>query len=92
GAQPLALESLSLQAPTLTDTLDQAIPFKLQARFDKNGSADLAGQAAAHFRSVALDLDVKDLPITPFQHYFTDVLNVTISSGLASAKGKLELT
>lgn len=92
GAQPLALESLSLQAPALTDTLDQAIPFKLQARFDKNGSADLAGQAAAHFRSVALDLDVKDLPITPFQHYFTDVLNVTISSGLASAKGKLELT
>ncbi|WP_343725724.1 DUF748 domain-containing protein [Herbaspirillum huttiense] len=92
GAQPLALESLSLQAPTLTDTLDQAIPFKLQARFDKNGSADLAGQAAAHFRSVALDLEVKDLPITPFQHYFTDVLNVTISSGLASAKGKLELT
>jgi outer membrane protein OmpA-like peptidoglycan-associated protein len=92
GAQPLALESLSLQAPTLTDTLDQAIAFKLQARFDKNGSADLAGQAAAHFRSVVLDLDVKDLPITPFQHYFTDVLNVTISSGLASAKGKLELT
>jgi Domain of Unknown Function (DUF748). len=41
---------------------------------------------------VALDLEVKDLPITPFQHYFTDVLNVTISSGLASAKGKLELT
>lgn len=92
GAQPLALQSLSLQAATLTDTLDQPVPFKLQARFDKNGSAELSGQAAPHFKSVALELEVKNLPITPFQHYFTDVLNVTISSGLASAKGKLDVT
>lgn len=92
GAQPLALQSLSLQAPRLTDTLDQAIPFKLQARFEKTGSVELTGQAAAHFKRVALELEVKDLPITPFQHYFSDVLNVTISSGLASVRGKLDVT
>lgn len=92
GAQPLSLSSLALQAPTLSDTLDQALPFKLQARFDQNGSAELSGQAAPHFKNVELELDIKDLPITPFQHYFSNVLNVTLSSGLASAKGKLAIT
>lgn len=92
GAQPISLQSLSLQAKNLSDTLDQPIPFKLQARFDKAGSAELSGQAASHLKQLDLDLDVKDLPITPFQHYFTNVLNVTFSSGLVSAKGKLAVT
>ncbi|WP_343650395.1 DUF748 domain-containing protein [Herbaspirillum sp.] len=92
GAQPISLQSLSLQAKNLSDTLDQPIPFKLQARFDKSGSAELDGQAAPHLKQLDLDLDVKELPIAPFQHYFTQVLNVTLSSGLVSAKGKLALT
>ncbi|MBG7621420.1 DUF748 domain-containing protein [Herbaspirillum sp. AP02] len=92
GAQPISLQSLSLQAKNLSDTLDQTIPFKLQARFDKTGGAELSGQAAPRLKQLDLDLDVKDLPIAPFQHYFTDVLNVTLSTGLVSAKGKLAVT
>lgn len=92
GAQPISVPSLTLRAQNITDTLDQAIRLTLQARLDKNGSADISGQIASHLKNAELDLDLRELPIAPFQSYFTDILNVNISNGALSAKGKLALT
>ncbi len=92
AAAPISVQSISLRAQNLTDTLDQAMRLNLQARFDKTGKVDVNGQIAPRLKNVDLEVDAKDLPIAPFQGYFANVLNVTISSGLLSAKGKLAMT
>ncbi|MFJ3056697.1 DUF748 domain-containing protein [Herbaspirillum sp. NPDC087042] len=92
AAAPISVQAISLRAQNVTDTLEQAIRLNLQVRFDKTGKFDVSGQVAPHLKNVDLELDARDLPIAPFQGYFANVLNVTISSGLLSAKGKLAVT
>lgn len=92
GATALNIKSLSLRVPSVSDTLDQPVRLNLQASFDKTGKFDIDAQLAPHLKSAELELDARDIPIVPFQAYFANVLNVTISSGLLSAKGKLAVT
>lgn len=53
-----------------------------------NGSGKLALNGNAATSAINLALDSQNLPIAALQPYFADYLNVTLSSGQASAKGK----
>ncbi|WDZ95206.1 DUF748 domain-containing protein [Herbaspirillum sp. WKF16] len=88
----LQISGINLQLQNLSSKLDQNTKLSLQAQFDKSGKLDIKGQAAPQFKSVDLELDARSLPVAPFQGYFSNVLNVTLTSGLLSAKGKLAVT
>ena len=90
--QKLRIESLDLKADNLSSQLDQTSKLSLQATLNKNGKLSVTGQAAPQLKTVDLALDAQNLPIAPFQSYFTDYLNVTLTSGTLSTKGKLALT
>ena len=90
--QKLRLEGINLKVDNLSSTLDQVIKLSLQSKFNQNGSLNINGQAAAKLKNLDLVLDVANLPLAPFQSYFTDYLNVTLRSGTLSSKGKLSLT
>ncbi|MBP0597551.1 DUF748 domain-containing protein [Herbaspirillum sp. LeCh32-8] len=88
----LQIRGINLQVQNISSKLDQTTRLSLQAQFDKSGKLDIKGQSAPQFKSVDLELDARALPVAPFQGYFANVLNVTLSSGLLSAKGKLAVT
>ncbi|WP_016833087.1 DUF748 domain-containing protein [Herbaspirillum lusitanum] len=90
--QKLRIEGLDLKADNLSSQLDQTSKLSLQATLNKNGKLSVTGQAAPQLKTVDLALDAQNLPIAPFQSYFTDYLNVTLTSGTLSTKGKLALT
>lgn len=90
--QKLRIDSLDLKIDNLSTQLDQTSHVALQARLNKTGKLNVSGQASPQFKLINLTLDADNLPIAPFQSYFTDYLNVTLTSGSLSTKGKLALT
>ncbi|MBB5391245.1 MULTISPECIES: DUF748 domain-containing protein [unclassified Herbaspirillum] len=88
----LKIHGINLQVQNLSSKLDRDTKLSLQAQFDKSGKLDINGQAAPQLKDINLNLDAKSLPIAPFQGYFANALNVTLTSGLLSAKGKLAVT
>jgi outer membrane protein OmpA-like peptidoglycan-associated protein len=88
----LRVHGIKLQVQNLSTKLDQASKLSLQALFDKSGKLDINGQVAPQLKSIDLDLSAKALPVVPFQGYFSNLLNVTFSSGLLDVRGKLALT
>lgn len=88
----LRADSLNLSADNISSKLDKPIKITLRTQLNKTGKLSVDGSVAAQMKSIALDLDAQDLPVAALQPYFTDYLNVTLTSGLASTKGKLLLT
>ena len=91
-AQKLRIDGLSLNVDKLSTQLDQISKVSLQTRVNQNGKLTITGQIAPQLKTIALNLDAQNLPIAPFQTYFTDYLNVLLTNGTLSGKGKLALT
>lgn len=91
-SQKLRAEGINLKLDNLSTQLDQTTKISLQSILNKNGKLNVTGQAAPQLKTIDLALDAQNLPIAPFQTYFTDYLNVTLTSGTLSTKGKLALT
>jgi len=91
-SQKLRAEGINLKLDNLSTQLDQTIKISLQSILNKNGKLNITGQATPQLKTIDLALDAQNLPIAPFQTYFTDYLNVTLTSGTLSTKGKLALT
>lgn len=86
--------AVSLRADAITLTLDKLSsdlrhPVAIDLQSTINGSGKLALSGNASPSAISLALDSQNLPIAALQPYFADYLNVTLSSGQASAKGKL---
>jgi outer membrane protein OmpA-like peptidoglycan-associated protein len=88
----LQIHDINLQVQNLSSQLDAPSKISFQAQFDKAGKLSVTGQVAAALKTIDLDIDARNLPVAPFQGYFSNVLNVTLNSGLLSAHGKLALT
>ncbi|WP_442783983.1 DUF748 domain-containing protein [Collimonas fungivorans] len=91
-AVKLRADGLNLSADNVSSKLDKTIKVALRTQLNKTGKLSADGSIAPQLKSIALDLDVQNLPVAAFQPYFTDYLNVNLTSGQASTKGKLSLT
>lgn len=90
-AQKIRAEGINVKLENLSSLLDQQSKLSLQTRLNKNGKLSVTGQTAPHLKNVDLVLDGQNIPIAPFQAYFTEFLNVTLISGTLSAKGKIAM-
>jgi Domain of Unknown Function (DUF748) len=90
-AVKLRADGFNLNAENVSSKLDKPIKVALRTQINKSGKLTVDGSVAAQMKSVALNIDAQNLPVPALQPYFTDYLNVTLSSGLASTKGKLSL-
>ncbi|WP_050463939.1 DUF748 domain-containing protein [Herbaspirillum autotrophicum] len=89
--QKIRAEGINLKLENLSSLLDQQSKLSLQTKLNKNGKLTVTGQTAPHLKNVDLMLDGQNIPIAPFQAYFTEFLNVTLTSGTLSAKGKIAM-
>ncbi|WP_061534483.1 DUF748 domain-containing protein [Collimonas arenae] len=90
-AVKLRADGLNLTADNVSSKLDKPIKISLRSQINKSGKLSVDGNIAAQMKSLDLAIDAQNLPVPALQPYFTDYLNVTLTSGLASTKGKLTL-
>lgn len=87
----LRLDRIQLQADGLSSA-NKPIKLAFKAQFERTGRINLEGQVNPQTQAVDLHLDARELPILPLQPYFADQVQLTVTSGHISARGKLQGT
>lgn len=88
----LRADGFNLKVDNVSSKRDKTVKIALQTKLNKSGKLSVNGNASPQFKTLDLAIDGQSLPIAALQSYFADLLNVTLSSGQANAKGKLLLT
>ncbi len=87
----LLANDFNLTANNISSKLDKPIQLTLKTKLNKTGNLSVDSNVAPQFKSIKASIDAKNLSIVAFQPYFTDFLNVVITTGQASTHGKLFL-
>lgn len=88
----LRADGFNLKVDNVSSKRDKTVKIALQTQLNKSGKLSVNGNASPQFKTLDLAIDAQSLPVAALQPYFADLLNVTLSSGQANAKGKLLLT
>ncbi|MQR02554.1 DUF748 domain-containing protein [Glaciimonas soli] len=87
-----SVDGFNLKLENVSSKLDKPTKISLDTRVNKTGKLKINGTAAAQLKSFDLAIDALNLPIPALHPYLTNLFNVTLTSGLAHAKGRLQLT
>ncbi|MCU6432944.1 DUF748 domain-containing protein [Undibacterium sp. Jales W-56] len=87
----LDIDSINLQASNLSSDLSQAASLKLKSVLNRKGTLSLSADASSGLKNITVALDAQTLSVAAFYPYFAQQLNVSLSRGDASAKGKLSI-
>ena len=87
----LLASGLNLTVNNISSKLDKPIQIILKTQLNKTGNLSVNGNVAPQLKSIKADIDAKNLSVVAFQPYFTDFLNVVLTTGQASSQGKLFL-
>lgn len=90
-APPLAVEigPTTLRLANLDSKPGSVATIGLETTLQKTGSVGIRGQVTSTPLGGVLAIDLKRIPIVPFQSYFGQFLNVTIGSGTVSSQGNI---
>ncbi len=87
----IAVDDLALTVKDFS-TADAARPkIDLNCRINKAGSLSVGGDVQLDPLTSELAVAVKDLPIQPFQPYFSDQVGLIVTDGRVGVKGRLSL-
>ncbi|WP_454766844.1 DUF748 domain-containing protein [Cupriavidus campinensis] len=85
--------NIGLTAGTVTWPLAAGgLPVKLYAESGRKGVMSLEGDVMPTLPGAQLQLDLRELDMTPLQPYMADRFNAALRSGLITLKGKLGVT
>ncbi len=85
------IDNLKITAHGLSTGNGKKGQLTVDGRVNERGSIKVAGDLQLQPLKTALNVETQAIPILPFQPYFTDALNVALTRGLVSNKGKLAL-
>ncbi|MBW1789541.1 MAG: DUF748 domain-containing protein [Deltaproteobacteria bacterium] len=89
-APPIGLlaDEINLSLKDISTTRDSKGGMSLALRVPKEGELKTAGEIGINPVRADLKVDVKDLDIRPFEPYWRDRINITVTSGAVSTSGK----
>ncbi len=87
----LNAENITIDAENLSSQKDRHGKLTLALNLNKSGALSASGELGINPLATRLALDIKGIKLKPFQPYFTEQLNITITDGAASAKGELKV-
>jgi len=87
----LKAENIRIDAENLSSQKDRQGKLTLALNLSKTGAIAASGELGINPLVTRLALDLKGIKLKPFQPYFTEQLNITITDGAASAKGELKV-
>lgn len=92
-AQPVitVIEPLSLQAQELSNAPGARAKLDLKAKINKKGTLSASGTAGAAPLHANLKLDLKGVDVLPLQPYFTEKVNILLTSAALTSRGTLTL-
>lgn len=85
----LNVEPLGLSLDGLSTARGSKATLKLQAAVNKRGRVGVAGTVGLAPLAASLDLDLKAVDLAMLQPYVTEQVNIAITRGNASARGRL---
>jgi uncharacterized protein involved in outer membrane biogenesis len=83
----LVVDDIRLNASGLSNRKGVKAQVALQAKLNENGAIKLAGPLTINPIEAQLNVELERFGLVPLQPYFTDKVNVLLSSGEVSAKG-----
>lgn len=90
--QSLQATGINIKLDNLSTEMNTASKLTAQAKFNRNGQLSVTGQSTAGFKKIDLAVDAKNVPVAPWQAFFTEYVNVLLTRGNLSAKGEAALT
>ncbi|MBC3861832.1 DUF748 domain-containing protein [Undibacterium jejuense] len=88
----LNANGINLSLSQFKSDLSQAFKLSLKSHFNRKGQFNFNAQATPQLKQLSVTLDAQSLPVAAFYPYFSKLLNVEITKGRASAKGKLDMS
>jgi len=82
---------LTITAENLSTEKNRRGRLSLTAALNKSGKIAFGGALGLNPLSAELDLDTRTIDLVPFQPYVTDRINISLTGGNVSAKGKFAL-
>jgi hypothetical protein len=86
------LDKINLQCENFSTMENSKGKFSLSMVAGPRGSFALEGPFSINPYSADLAVTVKDIGVRPFQPYFTDLININVTSGDISTAGKVSLS
>ena len=90
-AVTVKLAPIDVKLTGYESTLAKPLGVDVHVGIDETGDLSANGSVDLNTKATALDLELKDLDLRGFQPYIGRVTNMTLTSGKAGVKGKLEL-
>jgi hypothetical protein len=84
-------QDISINAENVSSQKDRQGKLALAMNLNKTGSLSAVGELGINPLAARLALDIRSIKLKPFQPYFTEQLNITITDGAASVKGELKV-
>lgn len=89
--QPLSLKNIALNVQGISSALDQPAKLQFNAAINQSGHLTVQANTSAHLDETNVNIDLKALPVTPFQSFIPDTVQIRITNGEISTKGNLVL-
>jgi uncharacterized protein involved in outer membrane biogenesis len=92
-AEPVRLgaQAIRVRATGLSNQTNRSGRISLDARLPENGSISVNGPVTLSPVRAALDVDIRGFALVPIQPYFTEQLNILLTSGEAAVKGNAKI-
>lgn len=85
------VELASLEAANLSTAPDAEMRVAAKLRVNKKGEAEISGKLRPLQPQGALQLNLRGIELLPLQPYFGEMLNLTVTRGVVSARGDVRL-
>jgi hypothetical protein len=89
--QSVQVSAINIKLDKLSTQMNTASQFSVDANIDKQGKLSITGQSTAGLKQVNLNVNARNIPVAPWQSFFTEYVNITLPRGSISAKGKVAL-
>ncbi len=86
----LNVTPIALQVTDITHPPEAPLKFELDAALQEGGKLAASGQVDLAGPSVVADLDLSDITLLPLQTYLTEFARVSLDSGRAGLRGRLD--
>ncbi|MBI2305712.1 MAG: DUF748 domain-containing protein [Rhodocyclales bacterium] len=83
------IELASLAVSNLSTVPDAEAQLTAKLRFNKKGEAEIAGKLRPLQSQGTLQLALREIELLPLQPYFGEMLNLTVTRGVVTAKGEV---
>ncbi|WP_165873431.1 DUF748 domain-containing protein [Parasulfuritortus cantonensis] len=90
-AVAIDLDPVAASVSGVSQDLNAALPVKLAVRVRQGGALTVQGKLVPATAALDVRVDLAGLKLTPVQPYLGQVANVTLASGVAGSRGRLQV-